>query len=145
VRYEPGELKVVAYDASGRAAAEKTVRTAGAPHHLDVEVDRMCLSAPSAHDTPDLAFVTVRVLDKDGTPCPTAAIRLNFAASGSVDFKAACNGDATSLESFVKPTMLTFNGELVALVEAKAVGEGYLSVSAKDMPPAEIKFTVTKP
>ena len=40
--------------------------------------------------------------------------------------------------------MLTFNGELVALVEAKAVGEGSLSVSAKDMPPAEIKFTVTK-
>ena len=145
VRYEPGELKVVAYDASGRAAAEKTVRTAGAPHHLGVEVDRTCLSAPSAHDTPDLAFVAVRVLDKDGTPCPTAAIRLNFAASGSVDFKAACNGDATSLESFVKPTMLTFNGELVVLVEAKAVGEGSLSVSAKDMPPAEIKFTVTKP
>ena len=34
--YEPGEVKVVAYDASGKPAEEKTVRTAGKPHHLEL-------------------------------------------------------------------------------------------------------------
>ena len=144
VRYEPGELKVVAYDASGRQMGERVVRTAGAPHHLSVKADRTCLVAPSLNDTPDLAFVTVRVVDNGGMLCPNAAIRLCFSASGAVGFKAACNGDATSLESFGKPTMLTFNGELVVVVEAESIGEGRLSVSSEGFPSAEVKFTVKR-
>ena len=31
-KYEPGEVKVVAYDKNGKAVAEKVVRTAGKPH-----------------------------------------------------------------------------------------------------------------
>ena len=70
------------------------------------------------------------------------AIRLGFSASGAVGFKAACNGDATSLEPFVKPTMLTFHGELVVVLEAKCVGEGSLSVLYDGFPPSEVDFTV---
>ena len=141
VVYEPGELKVVAYGKDGRAAAEKIVRTASEPHRICVQADRTHLVASSASDMPDLAFVRVRVLDKDGNFCPDAAIRLNFAASGAVGFKAVCNGDATSLESFVKPTMLTFKGELVVVVEARSIGEGTLSIFADGFPASKIKFT----
>ena len=88
--------------------------------------------------------MTVRVLDENGNFCPDAAIRLNFDASGAVGFKAACNGDATSLESFARPTMPTFKGELVVVVEAKSAGKGTLSISAEGMPVAETKFTVAK-
>ena len=144
VVYEPGELKVVAYGKNGRVAADKTVRTAGEPHHLYVQADRTHLVAPSARDTPDLAFARVRVLDKGGNFCPDAAIRLNFATSGAVGFKAVCNGDATSLESFVKPTMLTFKGELVVVVEAKSVGEGTLSIFADGFPASKIKFITVR-
>ena len=144
VVYEPGELKIVAYDATGRQVAEKTVHTAGAPHHLSVVADRTSLAAPTTNDTPDLAFVTVRVLDKDGNLCPDAAIRLNFSASGAVGFKAVCNGDATSLESFAKPTMQTFNGELVVVVEAKSGGDGVLSISASGLPVSDVEFTVDR-
>ena len=84
------------------------------------------------------------MLDKEGNFCPDAAIRLNFAATGAVGFKAVCNGDATSLESFVRPTMLTFKGELVVVVETKSVGEGMLSVSADGFPVSEVKFTVVE-
>ena len=45
VPYEPGELKVVAYDASGKPAEEKIVRTAGKPHHLELVADRTRLAA----------------------------------------------------------------------------------------------------
>ena len=61
VPYEPGELKVVAYDASGKQAEEKIVRTAGKPHHLELVADRTRLAA----DGKDLAYITVRVVDKD--------------------------------------------------------------------------------
>ena len=144
VVYEPGELKVVAYGHDGCAAAEKTVCTAGEPFQLCVQADRTHLVAPSTYDTPDLAFARMQVMDKDGNFCPDATVRLNFVASGAVEFKAVCNGDATSLESFVKPTMLTFKGELIVVVEAKSVGEGALSISAEGFPASEIKFTVMR-
>ena len=74
VRYEPGELKVVAYDANGNKAEEKVVRTAGKPHHLQLVIDRSQLSA----DGKDLAYITVSVVDKDGNLCPNDVREVNF-------------------------------------------------------------------
>ena len=74
--------------------------------------------------------------------CPDADLRLNFSAEGSVRFKAACNGDATSLEPFVKPTMLTFHGQLVVIVEPQGVGVGTLTVAAAGLPTAKIPLCV---
>ena len=53
-------------DASGKPAEEKVIRTAGKPHHLELVADRTRLSA----DGKDLAYITVRVVDKDGNLCP---------------------------------------------------------------------------
>ncbi len=143
VVYQPGELKVVAYDKDGKAVAEKVVRTAGAPHHLTVSLDRAELARTTTQDTPDLAFATVTVVDKDGNVCPDAAVQLNFAATGAVSFKAACNGDATSLEVFGQPTMKTFHGQLVVVVEAGiSAGPGELKISAPNLPTAAISLNV---
>ncbi len=142
VVYEPGELKVVAYDAAGKAVAEKRIRTAGAPHHLEVTSDRNRLAPMSAADTPDLAFVTVRIVDKDGNLCPDADCRVTFSASGSIGFKAVCNGDATSLESFVKPTMKAFHGQLVAVVEPVSIGRGRLAAAVEGLSSAGCEFRV---
>ena len=64
-RYEPGTLKVVAYDEQGNMVAEKEVRTAGKPHRLVLEADRNVIQA----DGKDLSFVTVYVVDRNGNPC----------------------------------------------------------------------------
>ena len=64
--YQPGEVKVVAYDEQGNPAAEKTIRTAGKPHHIELVTDRTSLQA----DGKDLAYVTLRIVDKDGNLCP---------------------------------------------------------------------------
>ena len=133
VVYRPGELKVVAYDANGRIAGEQVVRTAGAPDHLEVILDRAALARTTSQDTPDLAFATVRIVDKDGNLCPDADTRLRFATTGAVSYAAACNGDATSLEIFSQPTMKAFHGQLVVVVEAgAATGKGTLRVSADE-------------
>ncbi|MFP9098390.1 DUF4982 domain-containing protein [Flavobacterium sp. RHBU_24] len=113
-KYEPGTVKVVAFDKDGKAVAEKEVKTAGTPHHLVLNPDRETLTANGE----DLCFVTVSVVDKDGIPCPTATNRLNFKVTGAGTYRAACNGDATSLEIFHEPTMKLFSGKLVVLVQS---------------------------
>ena len=105
VPYEPGEVKVVAYDASGKPAEEKVIRTAGKPHHLELVADRTRLSA----DGKDLAYITVRVVDKDGNLCPADSRMVNFSVKGAGKYRAAANGDATSLDLFHLPKMPAFS------------------------------------
>lgn len=114
VPYEPGELKVVAYDAAGKAVDEKTVRTAGKPHHLEVKADRTSLQA----DGKDLAYITVSVVDKDGNLCPADNRLVRFSVKGNGSYRAAANGDATCLDLFHLPQMHAFSGQLTAIVQS---------------------------
>jgi len=150
VVYEPGELKVVAYDANGNAVAEEIIRTAGKPHHIELSVDRPSIDKlpvdanGNALDCPDLAFVTAKVVDKDGNLCPLSDNQLSFSFKGeSAKFNSCCNGDATSLEVFTNPTMKVFNGKLVIVVEATAVeGLSTLTVTGKGLKPAQATISV---
>jgi len=113
VLYEPGELRVVAFDANGNKAATEAIRTAGEPAQILLSPD-----VKSLRETGDLAFVTVSIADKYGNICPDADDAIDFRVTGGGTFKAVCNGDATSLESFTSPTMRLFKGQLVVVVEA---------------------------
>jgi len=130
VKYEPGTIKVVAYDENGKAAAEKEINTAGKPHQIRLSADRETIKA----DGKELSYVTVSVLDKDGNLCPTANSQLNFKVKGAGSYRAACNGDATSLELFHNPSMKAFSGQLVVLVQAGTKpGDITLEVSCKGL------------
>ena len=140
-KYEPGEVKVVAYDKTGKAVAEEVVRTAGRPHHLELIADRTSITA----DGKDIAFVTVRVVDKDGNLIPDDARLLQFKVTGAGSFRAAASGNPASLDAFHLPQHHAFSGQLVALVQSgEKAGEAILSVSAKGLPTAKIRIQVTK-
>lgn len=126
VPYEAGELKVVAYDKDGRPTEEKIVRTAGKPHHLEVVADRIQLTA----DGKDLAYITVRVVDKDGNLCPADNRLVTFSVKGAGTYRAAANGDATCLDLFHLPRMHAFSGQLTAIVQS-GLQEGDLIFEAK--------------
>ena len=138
VKYEPGEIKVVAYDYDGTAKGEKIIRTAGAPVRIVLKADRNSISSKGE----DLSFVTVSVVDKNGTPCPTATNKMKFNVSGAGKFRAACNGDATSLVAFNSTEMPLFSGELVVVVEGLRHGTAMLSVSADGLPMATLPIEV---
>ena len=138
VKYEPGEIKVVAYDYDGTAKGEKIIRTAGAPARIVLKADRNSISSKGE----DLSFVTVSVVDKNGTPCPTATNNMKFNVSGAGKFRAACNGDATSLVAFNSTEMPLFSGELVVVVEGLRHGTAMLSVSADGLPMAKLPIEV---
>ena len=128
MRYEPGEIRVVVYDADGNPAGEQTVKTAGAPARLHLKVWTQHSTLNTKHSTlnthrlladgDDLAFVTVSLTDAEGNLIPDASDQLTFDVSGAGTFEAVCNGDATSLESFKAPTMRLFSGQLVVIVRS---------------------------
>ncbi len=135
VKYEPGEIKVVTYDAEGKKIGEAKQTTAGEPTKLVLDAEWM---KDAKHpvlkaDGNDMAFFAVSMVDKNGVFCPTATDRLTFEVSGNASFEAVCNGDATSLDVFTKPSMKLFSGQLVVIVRSgKTPGKATLKVTNID-------------
>ena len=147
VQYEPGEIRVVTYNQYGDKVGEDVRRTAGEPAQLNMVAEcpdnvntgitcmvEGCEVEHGTHlkaDGNDLAFITVSLLDQDGNECPLADDELTFEVSGAGTFKAACNGDATSLEPFTLPQMKLFSGKLVVIVQSKKQ-KGDITIKVKD-------------
>lgn len=139
VVYEPGELKVVAYDVEGKEVAQKSVHTAGKPDRIELIPDRTILSA----DGKDLAYINVRIVDQDGNPCPLDQRLVEFKVEGAGKFRAVANGDPTSLELFHLPKMHVFNGQLTAIVQAgKKKGEMVFVAESEGIQSAKTIFAI---
>lgn len=139
VVYQPGEVKVVAMDASGNKVEEAKVVTAGKAHHIVLTPNRTTIKA----DGNDLVYVTVQVADKSGNIVPTDSRMVNFKVSGDAEFLATANGDPTCLLSFDQPQMKLFSGAATAIVRAGTnKGEATLTVTAPGVKAATIKINV---
>lgn len=137
--YEPGEVKVVAYDDNGNRTAEKIMRTAGKPHHIVLKSNREALTA----NGDDLAYITVQVADKDGNIVPTDNRLIKFAVNGAGSFEATANGDPTSLRPFKNPEMDLFSGAATAIVRSgDGTGTLTFTATAKGVKPATITIPV---
>ena len=137
VTYQPGEIKVVAYDADGKAVAEKAVRTAGKASAIRLTPDREVLKA----DGEDLCYVNVSLVDKDGNPVPADSRLVKVKVTGAGSFKAIANGDPTCLEPFQQPQMHLFSGQLTVLVQAASQpGDITVEVSGKGVKKATLKL-----
>lgn len=137
--YQPGEVKVVAYDEQGNPAAEKTIRTAGRPHHIELVTDRTSLQA----DGKDLAYVTLRIVDKDGNLCPNDGRLVSFKVKGAGKYRASANGDPTCLDLFHKPEMHAFGGMLTVIIQSgEKVGDIELQATAKGVKAGIIRIPV---
>lgn len=113
VVYEPGELKAVAYDKSGKIVSTEIIKTAGKPDHLALSVDRSSLVANGK----DLAYITIRMVDKNGNLCPSDSSLVKFYVKGAGKYRASANGNPCSLDPFQLPQMHLFSGEATAIVQ----------------------------
>lgn len=139
VVYEPGEVKVVAYDEAGKAVAEQTVRTAGKPHHIELSTPHHTLKA----DGKELAYVTLRIVDKDGNLCPTDGRLVNFKVKGAGTYRASANGDPTCLDPFHLPQMHAFSGMLTIILQAgEEIGTLELQATAKGVKSGNLRINV---
>jgi beta-galactosidase len=140
VKYQPGELRVVAYR-NGRRWAEDAVKTAGAAARLTMRADRAAVRA----DGRDLSFVTVSVTDAAGVLAPRAKNRVRFELTGPGEIVATDNGDPTSFEPFQSRERSAFNGLCLVVIRAKAGAPGQIRLTARSegLAGAEIKIRST--
>jgi beta-galactosidase len=126
VRYEPGELKAVAYK-NGKQWAESAVKTTGTPVKLRAAADREIINA----DGKDLAFITVRVTDATGTMVPRSNNSIEFSIEGPGEIVATDNGDPANMVSFSSNTREAFNGLCLAIVRAIPGKTGTIRITIK--------------
>lgn len=131
VIYQPGEITAVAYQ-NGLEVASKTIKTAGAPHHIKLSAYKPALAA----DGDDLNYITASILDAEGNLCPHAADRLTFQVEGAAEFLATDAGDQRETETFLRPDKKALAGMLVGCIRSKkepgsvtvtVTGDGLLS------------------
>lgn len=139
VIYEPGELKVVAYDKNNKITEEKIVKTAGKPYEIELIPNRTSLNA----DGKDLAYVNVRIVDKDGNLCPHDGREVQFSVKGAGKYRASANGDPTCVEIFHHPKMSAFNGQLTTILQAgEKTGVLTLEAKAKGLKTSTVRVSI---
>lgn len=105
VAYEPGEVKVVARK-DGQEVRSSSIRTAGAPARIRLEVD---------YEGETTAFVNAYVTDEAGNLCPWAEDDLRFSVSGGTVI-GVDNGSPTSMERFKADHRKAFFGKALVVI-----------------------------
>jgi beta-galactosidase len=132
--FEPGVLKSVSRK-NGREVLTREVRTADAPARIVLVADRPTIKA----DGTDLSFVTVKVVDKNGTVVPAADNLVKFDVTGQGWIAGVGNGNQISHESFKASQRKAFHGMALAIVQAKRrAGRIVLKATADNLAPASI-------
>jgi len=136
VKFVPGILKAVGKK-NGKEFLVKEIKTANEPYKISLEADRKIIKA----DGKDLSFVTVKILDKDGTLVPYADNLVNFEISGEGKIVGVDNGSQTSHEPFKANYRKAFNGLCLVVIQSNNnAGKIKLSAKSENLLPAEIEI-----
>jgi beta-galactosidase len=125
IKYEPGELKVVAYK-NGKKWAEQIVKTTGAASQLQASADRSIINA----DGEDLSFITIKVADKNGLTVPEADNNISFSITGPGEIVATDNGNPSDLVSFASKERKAFSGLGLVIVRSVKGKPGIVKITA---------------
>ena len=132
--YEPGVLKVVSRK-NGKVVLTREVRTAEAPARIELIPDRKTIDA----DGEDLSFVTVKVVDRNGTLVPYADNLIKFEVAGDASIVGVDNGYQASHEGFKGKQRKAWKGMALAIVQSKQKpGRIVLKASSDNLPPASV-------
>jgi beta-galactosidase len=136
IPYQPGTLKAVARR-NGKVVLTEAVRTAGQPAKIILVPDRRTIKA----DGSDLSFVTVKIVDKNGTVVPHADNLVDFQLSGAGLIAGVDNGSPISHEPFKANYRKAFHGLCLAIIQSKGTaGRIVLKASSAGLATAELKI-----
>jgi beta-galactosidase len=140
VNYETGTIKAVGLS-GGKIVANYELRTAGKPARILLSVDKTAI----ANNWDDVAFVTVTVVDENGTLIPNADDLITFKVSGAGTVAAVDSADNNSHESYQAATRRAYNGICFAMLKANAdKGKITLTVTAPSLKSSSIAVNVSK-
>ena len=124
VPYKAGTLRA---EAGGESV---TLKTAGEPACLRLTPDRTTMTA----DGQSLTFITVEVVDKQGTPVPEATIPCEATIKGAGTLLAFASADLKDTEPYTLPRVKTWKGRALLVVRSTQKG-GSINVSIKSALP----------
>ncbi|MCO6044818.1 DUF4982 domain-containing protein [Aeoliella sp. ICT_H6.2] len=135
VRYEPGELRAVAYN-DGKEIAEQILRTAGPASALALTPDRNEVLS----DGIDMVFIAIRAVDENGVFNELAENKVSISVQGPGTLEATANGDPTSMESFHSSQVQLFAGKAMAIIRPKEGLGGTITVrvESEGLEPAQV-------
>lgn len=114
VEYRPGKLTAVAKDENGQEIARDVVKTANEAKAIDLSADRQVIEA----DGYDLSYITVDIVDENGTLVLDASNLVNFEVSGNGVIVGVDNGNAASVERYKDNKREAFNGKALVIVQS---------------------------
>lgn len=123
VQYQAGQLKVIAYK-NGKIWAEETIKTTDKAAKLLATADRSTIKS----DGEDLAFITVKITDKNGLMVPAANNTIRFSLEGNGEIVATDNGDPANLVSFASKERQAYNGLALVIVRANKGSKGKMKL-----------------
>ena len=136
VAFEPGELKAVGTDETGRMVEYRLV-TAGKAAHLKLIADRTQLAA----DGEDVAHVEIRLVDDKGVPVPNEDVVCSAQVSGAGRLLAVDNGNQDDMTPLTSPSRELHNGRALAIVQSlRQKGAITIKVSARGFPDALLQL-----
>lgn len=101
IKWQPGTISAVGYDAKGKKISEDSRQTAGQPAAIRLTAHTGPLGFRA--DGSDVALVDVEVVDANGRRCPTALNLLAFSLSGPAEWR---GGIAQGPNNFILSKML---------------------------------------
>ena len=130
VPYKAGTLRA-------EAGSESVImKTAGEPARLRLTPDRTTMTA----DGQSLTFITIEVVDKQGTPVPESAISCEAIVKGAGTLLAFASADLKDTEPYTSPRVKTWKGRALLVVRS-AQKKGSVSVSIKSpLPTASLSL-----
>ncbi|MRV70233.1 DUF4982 domain-containing protein [Duganella sp. FT92W] len=135
IAWQPGELKAVGYDASGKQVCEAVLATAGAPTALKLTA----IASPKGWqaDGADLALVQVEAVDAQGRRNPVALNTVTFDVQGPAEWR---GGIAQGPDNHVLARALPVEGGVnrVLLRSSTQAGKVTVKASADGLAPAEL-------
>ena len=124
VSYKAGTLRA---EAGGESV---TLKTAGEPACLRLTPDRTTMTA----DGQSLTFITVEVVDKQGTLVPEATIPCEATIKGAGTLLAFASADLKDTEPYTSPRVKTWKSRALLVVRSTQKG-GSINVSIKSALP----------
>lgn len=134
VPYAAGELKAVGYD-KGKKVNTSILKTVDEPTQIKLSADRNIIKA----DNEDLCYVTVELVDKDGTRNSKAEDLIHFEIEGLGTIAGVGNANPMSLESYQLPQRKAWQGRCIVVVKSKHdAGNILLKASCPGLKSSEI-------
>lgn len=137
VKYEPGMIQAIGYDAGGKRICETSLATAGEPDAI--KLTPIASPAGWKADGHDLVLVEAEVVDAKGNRCPTALNMIQYKLEGAAEWR---GGMAQGPGNYILSQSFPVEGGVNRFLLRSTVTAGAVTVTAmaEGLKPASLKL-----